>query len=269
MKLRLVLAALAVFVAAPVLACGADSDCRLGDRIYRIAMPEGYDGRTPVGAIMFAHGYRGTAAGVMRNKSLRRMVSRMGLALIALKSGDEDWVIPHAPRHEGTDGSVEFNYVDAVLRDVTRRFAVDGSRIMAAGFSAGSMMVWNLACAMPDRFIGFAAMSGTFWQKPPKSCNGPVANVIHFHGDADPTVPLAGRQILSTHQGSVMEALDMYKKFGGFGPAEKTEANGLSCSNRRNKDGEILDFCMFSGGHSFRTEYVRFAWDSFAKAGQF
>ncbi|SLN40086.1 Phospholipase/Carboxylesterase [Roseovarius litorisediminis] len=269
MRLRFLLAVLACMAAAPTFACGPDSDCQLGSRHYRIAMPEGHDGKTPVGAILFAHGYRGSAKGVMRNRSLRRMASEMGVALIALKSGDDDWVIPHAPRHEDADGSVEFNYVDAVLRDVTKRFAIDDSRIMASGFSAGGMMVWNLACAMPNRFFGFAPISGTFWLKPPKICKSPVASVVHIHGDSDPTVPLGGRQILNTHQGDVMEAIDMYRDFGNFGQETRLQQGGLTCRNRRNNEGEILDFCMFKGGHSFRTEYVRFAWNSLKKAGQF
>lgn len=259
---------LVFFLGSPALACGPDTNCPIGDRHYRVAMPDGHDGNTPVGAILFAHGYRGSAKGVMRNKSLRRMASDMGLALIALKSGDDDWVIPNAPRHTTADGSVEFNYVDAVLRDVTARFAIDDSRIMASGFSAGGMMVWNLACSMPDRFAGFAPISGTFWLTPPTHCAVPVASVVHIHGDADPTVPLGGRKILNTHQGDVAEVLDMYRNFGEFGRETKSRQGALACRNRHNKSGEILNFCMFKGGHSFRTEYVRFAWDVLKKAGQ-
>ena len=61
------------------LACGIDTDCTIGDRTYRIAMPDG----TPKGALIHAHGYRGTAQGVVRNRSLRGAVNGLGLALIA------------------------------------------------------------------------------------------------------------------------------------------------------------------------------------------
>lgn len=250
-------------------ACGPDTDCVIGDRHYRIALPEGHDGTTPVPAIVFAHGYRGSAQGVMRNGSLRRMVSGMGAALIAVKSKDDDWVIPNAPRHMGSDGAEEFAYFDAVLEDAAGRFALDRGRVMATGFSAGGMMVWNLACARSDRFAGFAPISGTFWLEPPANCAGPVANLIHIHGDNDSTVPLTGRKILQTHQGEVRAALEMYGSYGGFGPARATRYEDLRCEERRNDQGDILDFCLFDGGHSFRTEYVRFAWDRFGKAGRF
>ena len=161
--LRILIGLALAWVAPVAFACGPDTDCPLGDRHYRIAMPEGHDGVTPVGAIVFAHGYRGSARGVMRNTGLRRMVSDMGLALIAVKSGDEDWVIPNAPRHPDTDGAVEFDYFEAVMGDASLRFALDRTRVMMTGFSAGGMMVWNLACARPDLFAGFAPIAGTFW----------------------------------------------------------------------------------------------------------
>lgn len=264
--------AVAVLFSSPALACGPDTDCVLGDRTYRVAMPEGHDGATPVGAIVFSHGYRGSAAGLMRNRNLRRVISDMGLAFIALKSKGDDWVLPNSPRHMDSDGSGEFEYVDAVIADATQRHSIDADRLVAAGFSAGGMMTWNLACARSDLFRGFVPISGTFWLKPPAACNGPVANIIHIHGDNDPTVPLNGRPILRTHQGKVSDALEMYRAYGAFAEvsASKTAPTSkrLSCSNSANSDGDILNFCMFEGGHSFRSEYLRYAWETFEDAGR-
>jgi polyhydroxybutyrate depolymerase len=259
----------ATLAASQAVACGADTNCELGgDRHYRIAMPDGHDGTSPVGAIVFSHGYRGSAAGLMRNRNLRRAISDMGLAFIALKSKDDDWVLPNSPRHMDSDGSVEFNYVDAVLSDATSRFALDTTRMMASGFSAGGMMTWNLACARSDSFAAFAPISGTFWLKPQSNCDGPVANIIHIHGDNDPTVPLNGRPIRQTHQGQVSEALDMYRAYGGFEPMPATKTDMFTCENSANADGDILNFCLFSGGHSFRSAYLKYAWETFEAAGR-
>lgn len=249
------------------LACGPDTDCRIGDRHYRIALPEG-QGEGPVGAIIYAHGYRGSAAAVMRNANLRRMVSDMGLALIALKSADDDWVIPSSPSHMEADGSAEYRYVEAVIEDAADRFSLDTARLMAAGFSAGGMMVWNLACTMPERFAGFAAIAGTFWKGPPDRCETPAASLVHIHGRGDPTVPLDGRPIRETWQGKVSESMDMYERLGGFSPAGTHSFEDLDCQSRRNPRGEILDLCLHPGGHSFRSSYVKFAWERLHAAGQ-
>lgn len=256
------------FASAPALACGPDSDCVLGERHYRIAMPDGYDGETSVPAIVFAHGYRGSAQGVMRNRSLRRMVSNLGAALIAVKSKDDDWVIPNAPSHRDTDGAEEFAYFDAVLADITARFNIDDTRVMATGFSAGGMMVWNLACARSDRFAAFAPISGTFWLEPPDDCTGPVASIIHIHGDADRTVPLEGRAIGPTRQGKVRDAIDMYADYGKYEAFLPAHYDDLRCEETGNLAGDMLKFCLFEGGHSFRTEYVRFAWEQFKSVGR-
>ena len=269
MRLAAIMTALFLGFGAPAaFACGPDTNCQIGDRHYRIAMPDGHDRATPVGAIVFAHGYRGSARGVMRNMNLRRMVSDMGLALIAVKSLDQDWVIPNAPRHMDSDGAGEFAYFEDVLADASARFALDADRVMMTGFSAGGMMVWNLACARPGLFAGFAPIAGTFWKSPPETCAAPVASIIHIHGTQDRTVPLAGRPIGPTTQGDVADALAMYQSFGGFGSAEMADVGDMDCARRDNVGGAVLEFCTFPGGHTFRRGFLSYAWERLEAAGQ-
>lgn len=248
------------------LACGAESDCALGDRHYRIALPEG---AALTGAVVYAHGYRGSAAGVMRNGALRRALSERGLALIALKSLSDDWVIPHVPGHPEASGQEETAYVEAVIADAARRFDIDERRLVAAGFSAGAMMVWTLACTMPERFAGFVAISGTFWQRAPETCATPPASVVHLHGTSDPTVPMEGRPIRETWQGDVRDVLDFYARFGEFAAAGETRTGDLACTQRRNPEGAILDLCLHPGGHAFRNDDLLFALNRLAAAGRF
>ena len=65
-----------------------------------------------------------------------------------------------------------------------------------------------------------------------------------------------------------MKAIDMYVEYGGFGSAEPQQVGALDCKNRTNANGDILNFCMFKGGHSFRSEYLKFAWETFEGAGR-
>ncbi|WP_299727337.1 prolyl oligopeptidase family serine peptidase [uncultured Tateyamaria sp.] len=249
----------------PVLACGPDTNCEIGARHYRIAMPEGVSGS--VGAIVFAHGYRGSARGVMRNMGLRRMVADMGLALIAPKSARDDWDIPGAPSDMASTGALEMAYFEAVIADAAARFAIDPERIMMSGFSAGGMVTWELACQRPDLFAGFAPVSGTFWQGPPAACAAP-ASVIHIHGTTDRTVPIGGRAIGPTKQGDVMEVLAMYRSAGNFGPATDVTVENMDCARQDNASGDVLEFCTFEGGHSFSRTYLAYAWDRLEAAGR-
>ncbi len=235
-------------------ACGQDSDCTLGERSYRIYLPDGLEKEKGLGAIVFAHGYRGTAVGVMENQSLTGLADRLGVALIAVKSRYDDWSIPGVPNEGAKPKSDELAYFDAVLADATARFPIDPERIVASGFSAGGMMVWNLTCHRSDSFSGFVPIAGTFWRPIPKSCDTPPANVIHLHGDSDKIVPLAGRKVADAHQGDVGRVLEMYGLYGGYGPALVRQDGALTCQERRNPEGRILDFCLFPGGHGFKAD---------------
>lgn len=246
-------------------ACGPNSDCQLGDRTYRIAMPEGHDGKSSVGAVIFNHGYRGTAAGLMRNKRLTKTISEMGLAFVAPKSAGHDWDIPNAP-FKGP--RVEMAFFDALKADIVSKHFVDAKKIMVTGFSAGGMMVWNLACNRGDQFAGFAPMSGTFWAPVPKSCPTMPSNIIHMHGAADRVVPMKGRAINETHQGDVNKALELATGTGSFGLwKELPEFDGLSCREKRNDENQIVHLCMHAGGHTFKSTWLTRAWREFKAIG--
>ncbi|NNE54287.1 MAG: prolyl oligopeptidase family serine peptidase [Sulfitobacter sp.] len=257
-----------LLLAPPAFACGPDSNCPVGDRHYRIAMPEDWDGTARVPALIWSHGYRGSAAAVMRNGSIRRMVSEAGFALIAAQGVGGTWDLPYGPRTFDSDGAAEFAYFDAIVADATEKHGIDPDRIIASGFSAGGMMVWNLACSHPANFAGFIPISGTFWLMPPPTCKGPAKSIVHIHGQKDRTVPLEGRRIRETKQGQVATALITYERFGNFGAAQSYESGALSCEGRQNPSGDILDFCLFDGGHSFRTEFLRHGIDRLQEAGQ-
>lgn len=240
--------------------CGADTDCPVGDRSYRIALPQTATPDAPLGALVFAHGFGGSAQGTMNNTNLRRLADELGIALIALQVDSPDWELPFSPRAYDADGSREFLYVDQVLQDVTARHSVDPGSVMMSGFSAGGMLTWNLACKRSDSFRAFVPMSGTFWLNVPNDCDQPASSVYHFHGDSDGVVPLEGRQIRNTHQGSVTGTLAMYSKLGGFGDHQSLTFGSATCDLKKNTDGIELAFCSFAGGHSFEVDFLRATW---------
>ena len=56
--MRIIFAFMLALLPSGAFACGPDTDCQVGDRIYRIAMPDGV--QNP-GALVFSHGYRGAS----------------------------------------------------------------------------------------------------------------------------------------------------------------------------------------------------------------
>ncbi len=242
-------------------ACGPDSDCQIENGYYRVELPSSGQ---PDGAIVFAHGYGGSAQGTMRNKGLMGLADKLNVAIIAVKSSDKDWTIPGAPAQSTAKARDEVAYVGRVVDDAVARFDLNPDRLMAAGFSAGGMLIWNLACNDSTRFKGFVPLSGTFWQPEPTTCDAPPANIIHYHGSADKIVPFGGRAIAETHQGDIRDVMAMYGAYGGYSEIIPANApSGLQCEARANTNGSRLEFCSFEGGHSFKVAYVERAWDIF------
>ena len=266
--IRLAVVRLVVALPMAAEACGNLDPCKVGDRRYFIAMPPGHDGQGLVPAMVMLHGYQGNALGSMRWQALKAAAAEVGAALITVESTGDSWSMDNAPEDFPGGQAEELAYFDAVKADATTRFAVDPARMVIVGLSSGGMAAWTLACERSGAFAGFVAMSGTFWGPTPATCKAPVASIVHIHGDADTTVPLEGRKIGSTHQGSVTGALAMYRAFGNFGEADRKQVGNLDCAMRSNRSGDILDFCQFHGGHSFSPKHMVAAWHLLQAAGK-
>ncbi len=242
-------------------ACDATSDCAVPGGSYRISLPA--PATKPAGVIVFAHGYRGSAAGIMKNTSLLKMASDRGLALIALQAGDEDWDIPDAPG--GNPQRDELAYLDSVVADAVERFDLDRNNVVISGFSAGGMFVWNVICDRGDAYAGYIAYSGTFWKGPPAACPSPAQNIVHVHGTRDHTVPMAGRPIADTRQGDVMQVMQMYKADMALSDDGAFRLDDMACSGSVNPTGKRLDLCLFDGDHSFTAARFGAAYDLLMK----
>ena len=245
------------------MACGVSSDCAVANGSYRICLP---DGPAPVGAVVFAHGYQGSAGGTMKNTALRKMADQRGMALIAIEALGDDWNIPDAP-HGSVSSRDEMAYLDAVVADAAQRFGIDPGRVIVTGFSAGGMFVWNVVCARGDAYAGYVPYSGTFWNGPPASCPAPAQDIIHIHGTSDRTVPMAGRAIADTRQGSVPATFAMYAADKRVVPGTGYAMADMTCTHGANEAGKRLDLCLFDGDHSFTAKRLGAALDRLLPGG--
>jgi polyhydroxybutyrate depolymerase len=247
----------------PADACGAAASCSVASGSYRIVLPPQAITAHPVGAILYFHGYQGSAEEVITDPGLAAAARRLGVALIAPDGAGRSWSFPGSPaRHRD-----EFAFVGQVLDDVVARFPVDPRRILASGFSQGGSMVWYLACRMPRRFAAFAPIAGAFWEPLPESCEGPRPPLIHIHGTSDTTVPLAGRMLRQgSRQGDVFKGFAIFAPGGctaGWAAAARAEStvDGLICRTAAGCDGPArLELCLHAGGHEADPAWVERAW---------
>lgn len=251
-------------IAQPRDACPPERGCIVAEGRYWLILPQprpGDDGQngSKSGAIMFFHGWQGSAEETLADAGLVALATRLGVALIAPDGAGKTWSYPGSPgRHRD-----EFAFVAQVLDDVSSRFPVDPARIMASGFSQGGSMVWYLACRMPDRFRAFAPVAGAFWEPLPASCAAPRPPLIHMHGTADMTVPLAGRALRNGFRQG-----DVFKSLAILAPTAPTVAvgdvptqpSGLSCRSLAGPGEAPLELCLHEGGHWIDPTWIERAW---------
>ncbi|MEM8571048.1 MAG: polyhydroxybutyrate depolymerase [Pseudomonadota bacterium] len=250
----------AATLAAPANACGRESDCALGERSFRIALP---DNDPPRGAIVYAHGHLGSAEGAMRNDALVELAQDLNLAFVAAQGMDGMWNTPNNPGGDTRRGD-ELAYFDALASALEADYGIPSERTFVSGFSSGAMLVWNLACERGDVYAGFAPLSGTFWAPVPDTCPTIPNGMMHFHGTEDKIVPMEGRAIRDSRQSDIADAFIMLENLSDYSELEKADGgDDLTCSHREDSAGRTFDVCYFPGGHSFRTEFFEMAAEAF------
>ena len=267
MRLIMRLAALLLALPGTALACGQETDCETSSGTYRIVLPEGPG---PHGAMLWLHGWGGSAAGVMKNRALISQVTARGMAVVAADGRvtspvrpNKNWAVRDGRSYERDD----IAFLTEILADAETRHGIDRSAVLLSGFSRGGSMVWDVACHAPELARAYAPVAGAFWEPLPKACAAPV-DLFHVHGWTDRTVPLEGRSLRggTMIQGDVFQSLFILRATNG-------------CSNRQPELGSTttpfwqrvwsdcragrIDFLLHAGGHSLPKGWLARALDWF------
>lgn len=240
-------------------ACPGQGFCEVAGGRYLALPPLGWDGRQPLPATIFFHGWQSDAEAFAWDPSFTAAFNREGVMLILPDGIDKTWA------HQGSPSQArdEIAFMDAVRADMLARWPIAPSEILVTGFSQGGSMVWDLACQRGHAFGAFAAVSGAFWEPLPERCTGGPVDLLHIHGTADGTVPMAGRPIGNRwHQGNVMQGLEVLRALDGCPtlPSRNGELNGMVCQTWAEcSSGRELRLCEHAGGHFMPEGWIAFA----------
>lgn len=226
--------------------CGVEEPCRVDGGSYAIELPPNAPAR---GVYVFFHGYKGSAALQMEDRRLIAVAHRHGLAFVAPDGEAGTWSHPNAP----SASRDEIAFTRAILDDLETRFGFSADRVVIGGFSQGASMAWYAVCFLGDRVAASVTFSGVFWDPLPRPSDCPASPppMIHFHGRADRTFPLAGRAIGSRwHQGDTFESTAVERERGGCGRETRTETiGGVSCGIAAGCARGSIALCLHDGGH--------------------
>jgi polyhydroxybutyrate depolymerase len=223
--------------------------CKIATGRYHVAWPPGVARDEKVPAVVALHSWGGTGAGLIQSGKMVKILLSRGYAVIApeglaRQSGaGNSWEVQMASARRDDPG-----FIVAVADDAAKRFNIDRSRMMLAGFSVGGSMVAYTACRHPSAFKGYAPVSGSFWQPQPTTCAGPV-NYLHSHGKSDNTMPLQGRAVANgLRQGNVLKALETFAGATGCGVAKTGTDGDKTWTNC--KGGRSIAIEFYPGGHA-------------------
>lgn len=234
--------------------CGEATPCEVEGGTYRAYLPAALEGESDIPALIYFHGWKGSAEGVMKNEGLKQAADELGVLLIAPDGAGNTWSFPGSP----SNNRDEIAFLKAVLDDVETRFPIDPDKTVATGFSMGASMAWFAACYLGDRFAGFAPIAGAYWNPIPTDCPSPVPNLIQVHGTSDTVVPMKGRPIREVYrQSDVGDSLQTWVQRASCEVTPMpTEMGGLTCEQWRGCGGKLIELCTHPGGHMVKPEWI-------------
>jgi polyhydroxybutyrate depolymerase len=236
--------------------------CEVADGRYYALPPPGWDGKSPLPATIFFHGWQSTGMAFAEDPGFTAAFAAEGVMLVLPDGVDRSWA------HGGSPSGArdELAFMDEVRADLLARWPVDPDRLLVTGFSQGGSMVWDLACHRGRDYRAFVAVSGAFWEPLPKHCESGPVDLLHIHGTGDGVVPMAGRPIGDRwRQGDVLAGMAILRDADGC-PAAPARAEpaaavaGLACEVwDRCSSGRELRLCRHGGGHLMPEGWVHLA----------
>ena len=170
---------------------------------YRTYVPTTYTGAKAFPLIIALHGLGGTEDSFFDGyeKKLPPLAESHGYIVAAplgyRVDGSYGWGLGNAPADPNTKRTQDFSEQDVmqVLARVRQLYRVDDSRIYLMGHSMGAIGTWKIAPKYPDIWAAIAPFSGSGAADTLQRIRA-VPEII-VHGDADPTVNVAGSRAMA------------------------------------------------------------------------
>jgi polyhydroxybutyrate depolymerase len=234
--------------------CGGPTPCQVAGGNYRIEFPADHDLR---GVYVFFHGFKSSAELQMQQRPLVDTTLSHHLAYVAVDGIDGRWSFPHIPRPERDEKA----FIANVFDDLRQRYGFTADKTIIGGFSIGASMAWYTACQQGQKAAAMLTFSGVFWHPLPKAedCVADIPTVIHFHGTADQTFPLAGRAVGSGfRQGNTFESTAILRSRAQCDAknAKPIMLDTIECEDVPGclRGDNIL--CIHNGGHEARASML-------------
>ncbi len=175
-------------------------------RLYRTYVPANLpDGPRPV--LLAFHGGTGWGKQFERNSGFDELAEANGFLVVypdGIGSGADEttnrtWNGGECCGAAARNNIDDVGFVAQLLATLEADYAIDTTRVFAAGHSNGGILSYRLACELSDRIVAVGLQAGTLGVDE-CSPSSPVS-LLHLHGAADTNLPIDGGRGLDSIAG--------------------------------------------------------------------
>lgn len=172
------------------------------EREYVLYIPHSYNGTEEVPLMLNFHGFGGSANHFLNVADMRQIADSESFILVypqgTLLDGYSHWNAG-LDSPENKSSANDFGFVEALLDELSKNYAIDQTKVYASGFSNGAFFAYALACFLNDRITAIASVAGTMLTETHENCSPsyPIA-MLNIHGTSDSVVPYNGGEGLNS-----------------------------------------------------------------------
>jgi polyhydroxybutyrate depolymerase len=225
-------------------------------RSYRLHLPTGYTGSSPVPLVFNLHGYTSNAFQQEVYSNMNAVADTAGFIVCYPDGINNAWNSGFSLPYGG--GVNDVGLISTLIDEIASQYNINLARVYSCGMSNGGFMSYRLACDLDDRIAAVASVTGAMTTIQTTNCNAsrPVP-VFEIHGTADGTVPYNGSSI--NH--SIDSVLNFWRNRNTCtGPTlldtlPDIAAEGSTVSSQWNNscaaNTEVLHYKIENGGHTW------------------
>jgi len=159
-------------------------------RNYRLYIPKGYNGTSPLPVVFNLHGFGSNAQEQQLYAQMDPVADTANFFVCYPNGVDNAWNVGWFFGSQADD----VDFISTLLDRLVDQYNVDTTKVYACGMSNGGFMSYRLACELNDRMAAVASVTGSMVPVYAPTCTpGRPVPVMEIHGTADPVVPYNGQ----------------------------------------------------------------------------
>ncbi len=201
-------------------------------RTYRVFTRADHDAAKPAPVLFALHAYATAPDVLVRSYSLEALAVRGRGFILVVPEGNRDavghyfWNASRACCGEGQARPEDLRYLQDVLGEVKRRYAVDAAQVLALGVSNGGFMAHRWACSAGAELTAIASICGAGPGPEDLPCApSERVSVLQIHGDADEIVRYGGGYMRGSEYPSALSTLTPFLRAGHAPQASETRTS--------------------------------------------